>query len=255
MKKIIAISALCLPLLISSFAHADIYDDTVSNSARSESDRKLDARRKPAEVMRFFEIKPGANVLDVFAGGGYYSEMLSYLVGPAGSVTLYNNAPWDAFVDKAVTARLADNRLPNIERLVQSPESLQALERKYTTAIFILGWHDVYYADEETGWVAIDKQAFLQGIYQLLEPGAVFGVIDANAESGANNALVGKDLHRVDPQVMIDDILAAGFELEASSDLLRNPNDDRSSSVFKPENRYTTDRSILKFRKPEIENN
>ena len=53
-------------------------------------------------------------------------------------MTLYNNAPWDAFVDKAVTPRLADNRLPNVTRLVATPESLLEQDAaQYDAAIFI----------------------------------------------------------------------------------------------------------------------
>ena len=230
-------------------AKADIYEEAVANEARGEKDREIDERRKPAEIMRFFEIKPDMKVLDVFAGGGYYSELISYVVGENGEVTLYNNAPWDKFVGKAVSERLAGERLPNVERLIATPESLIDLDRQYDAAIFVLGMHDVYYAHPEDGWPEIDKQKFLKGIHHLLKDGAVFGVIDANAVSGANNAEVGKSLHRVDPKAMIDDIVAAGFKLEAQSEVLRNPDDDKVSSVFTPENRYRTDRSVVKFRK------
>ncbi|MGK0501078.1 MAG: putative methyltransferase [Oceanicoccus sp.] len=113
--------------------------------------------------------------------------------------------------------------------------------------------HDIYYEDPDIGWVAIDKEKFLSGIYQRLKAGGVFGVIDTNALSGADNALVGKGLHRVDPQAMIDDIIAAGFVFEASSDLLTNSQDDKTASVFSPEIRYRTDRSVLRFRRPKSE--
>lgn len=236
-------------LICGTAARADVYEEAVVNEARSEKDREIDERRKPAEIMRFFEIKPGMKVLDVFAGGGYYSELISYVVGENGEVTLYNNAPWDKFVGKSVSERLTGDRLPNVERLVSTPESLIDMDRQYDAAVFILGMHDVYYAHPEDGWPEIDKQKFLRGIHHLLKDGAVFGVIDANAVSGADNAEVGKSLHRVDPKVMIDDIVAAGFKVDAQSETLRNPGDDKVSSVFTPENRYRTDRSVVKFRK------
>ncbi|NNC99711.1 MAG: class I SAM-dependent methyltransferase [Gammaproteobacteria bacterium] len=249
MTKVLPIIVFGITLMLSCAVSADIYDDAVSNTSRSDKDKELDERRKPAEVMRFFEIEPGMQVLDVFAGGGYYSELLSYLVGPVGSITLYNNEPWDKFVDKAVSVRLDGDRLPNVTRLVATPESLVDLREQYDAAVFILGMHDLYYADPGTGWVAIDKAKFLKGIYQRLRDGAVFGVIDANAEAGADNEVIGEKLHRVDPAAVIRDVEAAGFKLEASSDILSNPNDDKTALVFLPENRYRTDRSVLKFRK------
>jgi predicted methyltransferase len=231
-------------------AQADVYDDALANQARSAKDREVDERRKPAEVLRYFEIEQGMRVFDVFAGGGYYSEIISYLVGPEGSVALYNNAPWDNFVAKSVEQRLVGDRLPNVNRIIETPEAIDALEHGYDAAIFVLGMHDLYYVDPDQGWVAIDRAKFLKNIYKILKPGAVFGVIDANAEAGADNQVIGQKLHRVDPDVMIKDLLAAGFEFESQSDLLANPEDDKTTSVFLPANRYNTDRSVLKFRKP-----
>lgn len=252
MKKLVLAGLLIAFVGVQSLVSAstDVYTAAVENSARSAKDKEVDSRRKPAQVLEFFQIKPGMDVLDVFAGGGYYSEILSNLVGPKGSVALYNNKPWDDYVSKAVTPRLAENRLPNVERIVMAPEAIATIAKRYDAAIFILGMHDLYYADEENNWPAIDKSAFMKGVFDLLKEGAVFGVIDANAIAGADNQAVGKKLHRVDPAAIIADVEAAGFKLEAKSDLLANPKDDKTTSVFLPENRYNTDRSVLRFRKP-----
>ncbi|NOU49609.1 class I SAM-dependent methyltransferase [Pseudoalteromonas sp. JBTF-M23] len=237
-------------LLASSAAYADIYDDAVANSARSKKDRTVDERRKPEQVMRFFEIQPSMKVLDVFAGGGYYSELMSYVVGERGHVTMYNNQPWQQFVKKAVDERLKDNRLQNVSTLIVKPEELAGVKEQFDAAIFVLGMHDLYYEDSENGWPKIDRAKFLQGIYSKLKSGAVFGVIDANAKTGVDNAVIGKTIHRVDPAAVIKDIKAVGFVLEAQGEFLGNAKDDLTTSVFLPENRYNTDRSVLKFRKP-----
>lgn len=249
MKLIPLFLVLAVFLFAGSLAHADVYDDAVATQTRPAKDRVRDVYRKPAEVLRFFGIEPGMKVFDVFAGSGYYSELLSYLVGEQGSVVLYNNVAWDRFIGKAVLKRLTGDRLPNVTRLITAPESLINRREKYDAAIFILGIHDTYYADRRSGWVAIDRAKFLKGIYNFLADGAVFGVIDANAEAGVDNEKASKDLHRVDPAAVIRDVLAAGFTLEEQSDLLRNPNDEKMISVFAPQNRDRTDRSILKFRK------
>ena len=57
------------------------YREAVANTSRTERDRSRDAGRKPAQVLEFFGIEPGMNVLDMFAGGGYYTEILSRVVG------------------------------------------------------------------------------------------------------------------------------------------------------------------------------
>ncbi len=219
------------------------------NPGRSDVDQALDGKRKPMEVLDFFGIEPGMSVLDIFAGGGYYTELLSQRVGEEGFVTHYNNQGWDTFVGKAVEDRLGNDRLPNVDRYVAAPEDLIELPDQYDAAIFVLGMHDIYYVDPENGWVEIDRNRFLKGIYSVIADGGVLGVIDHNAAPGADPAVAGKDLHRVDPAVLIRDLEAVGFKLEARSPILQNTADDHTLSVFDPSLRWTTDRSVLRFRK------
>ena len=56
-------------------------------------------------------------------------------------------------------------------------------------------------------------------------------------------------VHRLNKQVVIDDFTAGGFELVEESDMLANPDDDYSVDGFE-QGRWTTDRYVLKFRKP-----
>ena len=187
-------------------------------------------------------------VLDVFGGGGYYAEILSYLVGPEGSVTLYNYNPWDNFVTKQVAERLKEDRLPNVESLTVEPNELMHVSDQYDAALFILGMHDIYYEDLANGWPAINTEVFLQDIQRLIKPGGILGIIDHNA-AGTDPVEVGQTLHRVDPRRIIDDLEAVGFKFESSSDLLRNPQDDLTTLVFSPQLRWRSDRSVLRFRK------
>ena len=221
----------------------------VSNPARSEADRDLDSKRKPAEVLGFFRIQPGMKVLDVFGGGGYYTELLSYLVGETGGVTLYNNNPWNQFVKDQVASRLKDNRLPNVTVLTVEPIELTQVSEQYDAAIFVLGMHDIYYEDNANGWPAIAVRAFLLEIQRLIRPGGVLGIIDHNALAGTDPAEVGKTLHRIDPARLVSDLEAVGFSLEAESGVLRNPGDDLTRLVFAKELRWQTDRSVLRFRR------
>jgi predicted methyltransferase len=78
----------------------------------------------------------------------------------------------------------------------------------------------------------------------------MFAVVDHHAEAGSGSRDV-QSLHRVDMDLVLSEVLAAGFELEDSSDLLRHPGDSRTSNVFDPDIRGRTDRFILRFRKPE----
>ncbi len=251
MKKLVIVTLLfvCMNISPMGVVLADTIQEALENPARSATDKEMDARRKPLEVLAFFGIKPGMKVLDVFAGGGFYSEILSYLVGEEGGVTLYNNSSWNNFVGKAVTERLMNNRLPNVDRIVIEPADLGEVEGQYDAAIFVLGMHDIYYVDEGNGWPAIDKAGFLTNIHRLIKDGGLLGIVDHNAAPGSDPSVVGKSIHRIDPAIVINDLVAAGFKLESEANFLRNPHDDLETSVFDETIRWQSDRSVLKFRK------
>ena len=88
----------------------------VSHPAR-EADRVDDANRKPGMVLDFFGIQAGMRVLDLLAGGGYYTEILSRVVAEKGSVIFHNNAAYRQFLGEALAKRTAGSRLPNVEVL------------------------------------------------------------------------------------------------------------------------------------------
>ena len=70
-----------------------IYERAVASPGRTDADRERDAGRKPGQVLEFFGIAPGMTVLDTFSGGGYYTEMLSHIVGADGKVVAHTKTP------------------------------------------------------------------------------------------------------------------------------------------------------------------
>src|SRR5690349_14929100 len=103
---------LCLPLLAAALAPspqasaADVYDNAVQHPGRPADDLKRDGLEHPAEVLRLAGIKPGMQVADVMAYTGYYSELLSYVVGPKGHVLMLNNAAYDHYSEGGWEKRL-----------------------------------------------------------------------------------------------------------------------------------------------------
>jgi len=226
-----------------------VYEQAVANPARSADDRARDAGRKPAAVLQFFGIEPRMAVLDLYSGGGYYSELLSYIVGGGGSVTAHSNKAYLDYVSDEVAARYADGRLGNVTVLMAENNELALEPDSLDAVLLMLTFHDFYFVDAERGWPRIDTPALLRVLYSGLRPGGIVGIVDHYAEAGAPRE-TGNSLHRIDPAIVIADMQAAGFELEATSDLLRNAQDDHSRNVFDPEVRGRTDRFVLRFRKP-----
>ena len=218
----------------------------LANSGRSEEDRARDAGRKPAEVVAFLGIKPGMTVLDLIAGGGYYTEVLSVAVGPKGTVHAQNPKAVlefrDGANDKALTARLADDRLANVKRLDREIPDMGIAPGSLDAGITALNFHDVYNrggAEAVAGMLAVISAA--------LKPGGVLGVIDHAGNPDADNTA----LHRIQEDVVVKAVTDAGFVVEAQSDVLRNPDDNHTLPVFNPDIRGKTDRFALRLRKPE----
>lgn len=217
----------------------------LASDNRAESDRARDAGRRPADVVEFLGIEPGMRVIDLIAAGGYYTEVLSLAVGEEGHVVAQNSPAVlemrDGVNEKAISARLADNRLANVSRMNKGIADLLPEDGPFDAAITALNFHDIYNRQGAEATVGA-----LQIIAGILKPGAVLGIIDHVGEAGTDNAA----LHRIEIVHVLETIEAAGLMVESDSDLLRNEADDHSLIVFDDSVRGKTDRFLLKIRTP-----
>lgn len=217
----------------------------LDDPSRSAEDKARDAGRKPAEVLTFLGIGDGMAVIDVIAAGGWYTEVLARAVGPDGRVVAQNPPRVlqyrDGANEKAISARLADNRLPNVTRLDKELGELGPEDGQFDAALTALNFHDIYnnYGQEHA-------VAALRAVSSVLKPGGVFGIIDHVGVADADNA----SLHRIEKSRTIEAANAAGFIVEDESELLANETDDHSQMVFAEGIRGNTDRFLLKLRKP-----
>jgi predicted methyltransferase len=221
----------------------------LANEERPAADRARDASRQSAAVLRFFGVTPGMTVLDLYSGGGYYTEILSRLVGPKGRVVAHNNTPWLQFAREELATRYAGGRLPNVEQLIAENNALSLPAATFDVVLMTNVYHDVYLADDKDGWVRVDVPKMLATILASMRPGAVLGVADYVAAPGMS-AEQAAALHRIDPERIRRDLLAAGFVADGESDVLRNPGDDGSRPAFDPGVRGHTDQVVLRFRRP-----
>jgi predicted methyltransferase len=202
----------------------------VSSADRPAADVARDADRRPAEVLAYFGVEPGDTILELVAGGGYFTEILSRVVGDAGHV----------FATRLAPERIAGGRLPNVTAVDDTSWGLAP--GSVDLAFTALNYHDLIN-------LKVDRAALLASVLTVLKPGGTFAVIDHAAAADSGTRDVGT-LHRVDEAVVVDEITAAGFELIDTSALLRNRDDDHTLPVFDPAIRGKTDQFILNFRKP-----
>jgi predicted methyltransferase len=220
----------------------------VADSGRPAEDKQRDADRKPAETVLFAGIKPGYKVAELVPARGYFTRILSKVVGPKGHVYALSppRRPTAAAdspdPDAATKAIAADPAYSNVTTQVGSLATISVPE-PVDVVFTAQNYHDVHNVPN------IDLAAFNKSVFDALKPGGVFIVLDhaAAAGSGARDT---STLHRIDPEAVKSEVLAAGFVLAGDSKVLANAQDDHTAKVFDPAIRGKTDQFILKFRKP-----
>jgi predicted methyltransferase len=228
---------------------ADVAAAVSNSSARSEANLKLDESRKPAEMLSFLGLERGMRVIDMFGANRYWAEIISPAIGPTGQLIVWQPTQFINDKRKAEFAEFAAKT--GNAALISTPfEAPMIGTDAYDFMIMNLDYHDVYWQNPERKIVRMEPDAWLKRLYAAMKPGAIVGIIDHAANPGGDTREVVEKLHRIDPAVVRADFERAGFALEAESQLLHNPADDRSLNVFDDKIRGKTDRFIFKFRKP-----
>jgi predicted methyltransferase len=227
---------------------AEDYAGVLADPNRPAADAEDDAARRPAEVMAFAGIAEGDTVFELEAGGGWYTELFSRAVGPDGEVVLQYPEEFDGFYAEALETRLADDRLPNV-RVSKTPfDDLDAPDASADVVTWILGPHELWFRPDNAPDGMGDPAGSFEEAYRILKDDGVFLVIDHAAPSGAP-AETGGTTHRIDPAIILGLAEDAGFELDAESDILANPDDNLEVMVFDPSVRRQTDRFLFRFTK------
>jgi predicted methyltransferase len=214
---------------------------------RSAEDRALDAGRKPDLMLSFFGIAPGMRVAELGSGTGYTSELLARVVGPTGKVYGQNIKLFlERFAEKPWSERLKKPVMANVVRADRALEDPLPPEAKELDAVLcILIYHD-------TVWLGADRARMNRAVFAALKPGGVYGIVDHSGRDGTGTSEV-QTLHRVEEKVVKEEVERAGFVLDAEADFLKNPADTRDWSASPRtagERRGTSDRFVLRFKKP-----
>jgi len=244
----IAAPSLFVAITASAGAPSEGYQKAVAHEGRSAADRERDARELPAEVMEFAGIKPGMKVADVLGGGGYYSELVSYVVSPKGEVLLVNNPGYTKYAAEDQVKRFTPGRLSNVKRSNVQNDNLSLAKNSLDGAMMVMSYHDLYWVSEKDGWPKIDADRFLTQMADAIKPGGFVLIVDHAAQDGTGSSAAGT-LHRIDEKFTRADFEKHGLKYEKSFDKLRNQQDDRSALVFNPAIRGKTDRFAHLYRK------
>ncbi len=220
----------------------------LSDSLRPPAQVSMDEVRKPAEAIAFSGLKPGDQVADFMPGNAYFTRIFSSVVGPKGHV--YAFLPTEQLAHCSPDEVAGTNAIehdPNYSNVtvLRAPAEQFSLPVSLDVVWLSQGYHDLH----DKFMRPTDVARFNTAVFRALRSGGIYLVIDHAAAAGSG--LRDTDtLHRIDPQSILSEVTAAGFVLEARSDMLRNAADTHRLAVFDPAIRHRTDQVVFKFRKP-----
>jgi len=207
--------------------------------------RDLDPVRGPASLLAFAQIEEGEKVGDYIMGGGYWTRILSHVVGPQGRVYAFQPDEFIGFrpaygdeQNAAVAGRA------NVVAL-RGPVAAPPFPGQLDTIITVQNLHDLFIGAMPEG----TAPKAIAALYAALKPGGTLLVVDHSAAEGTGTTAA-NTLHRIDKQAAVAALTAAGFVLEAEEGFYRRPEDPRTANVFDPAIRGKTDQFALRFRKP-----
>ena len=224
-------------------AEADIAA-ALQHPDRPSADSENDARRMPLAVLEFAGLQTGMSVLELEAGGGYYTEIISRAVGADGNVILQHAPGLMEFVGDGIDVRTAGGRLGNVEVSITDFDNLAAEDNSVDLVTWIQGPHELGFTPE--GKSLGDPAKAFQEIARVLKPGGFFIASDHIALEGTGIE-AGGSLHRVAESVITQLAQNAGLIIARSSDLLKNADDPLNVGVFAPTVRGKTSQFLIAY--------
>ncbi|MGV3579664.1 class I SAM-dependent methyltransferase [Brevundimonas sp.] len=217
------------------------YGLAIADPLRPASEVERDPLRKPAEMLAFIGIDGGERIADVRPEEGYFSRLFARSVGPDGRVY--------AFVPNQTAGRengFADTLAtdyPNVTRVTGALEDLTFPE---PLDVVFMGQE---YHDFVIDRFGVDVARMNAAVFAALKPGGLYVILDHQAAPGAGTSVVGT-LHRIEGSALRAQVEAAGFVFDGETEVVRNPADDHSLSVFDEAIRGRSDQFVYRFRKP-----
>lgn len=205
---------------------------------------------KQSELIQFATVTAGSTVIDVYPGAGEWTGILSDVVGPEGRVYSFVPAEVAHFKNDPVGLMRALAHQSGRENVVAISADVVALAEA-TPSVDVV-WMHLSYHDLNTPLIqakGATATAFNQAVYASLKVGGRYIVVDHAAEAGSGTR-DSASLHRIDPALVVKEVLEAGFVLDGQSEMLANDADAHAIRVFDPAIKGETDRFAYRFIRP-----
>lgn len=200
-------------------------DGVLAGDWRSADNKARDAHRHPKETLMFFGVKPGASVVEITPGGGWYAEILAPLL--KGNGTYVAAIPLDASSDYAKTGneRLRAKFAADAERygevkFAEFDPAAPSLGMDGAVDV-VLTFRNVH------NWTGNGSApGMFKAFFDALKPGGVLGVVEHRAAEGADFETI-KQSGYLPTDYVVKLATDAGFTLAEQSEINANPKDTR----------------------------
>ena len=192
----------------------------VAAPTRTPANVARDAARHPTETLAFFGVKPGDTIVELWPGGGWYTEILAPLTQSGGGM-LYAAAPWERGLNTIRKWQEAKPDAYGAVKLAEFPATGAGPKVPDGSADVVLTFRNVH--NWRFGGMDKTAEAFQQ-IYAMLKPGGVLGVVDHRLPEAMDSALEEKSGYMKRSSIVAF-AEAAGFKLAGESEVNANPRD------------------------------
>lgn len=218
----------------------------LADEARPAEDRTRDRNRRPMDTLKFFGLRDNMRVLELMPGGGWYTRVLAPVLADNGK--LYVAMGTDSVSEKVLTQPGFDK----VEVLATSDNLRRpAGSRHYVVDDFEFGVSEldmVVTFRNLHNFDVSNREEMNRQVFAALRSGGVYGIVDHTARhmEPANN----ENRRRLDPVLVIKELLDLGFEFVDYTDLHYRADDELEYEVGRRSVTGNTDRFTLLFRKP-----
>ncbi len=236
---------ICLP------AHAGDIDAKVEAAlaaeSRPEADRDRDRNRRPLESLNFFGLEDDMRVLELIPGGGWYTRVLAPTLAENGQLYVAIGTrrveegalTEPGFEDVIVLDTDANLRRPEGSRFY----ALDEFDFGVSDLDMVLTFRNVHNFDADA------RNIMNSAVFESLKPGGLYGVVDHTRRH--MEPLNDENRRRIDPVLVVKEMLDIGFEFVGFTDLHYRADDELEYEVGRRSVSGNTDRFTFLFRKPE----
>ena len=217
-------------------------EQALTGSIRDAAETARDANRKPGEVLEFFGLEDDMKVLEISPATGYWSKLVGPTLCENGGELIFSVGVSDDFKNEVMSLDgLECSSAINNDIALRNLPEFSFDDSQFDMVLTFWNLHN----PSVEGRKNLNEAAF-----SALKSGGIYGVVDHTRRHLEPTSREAQNGRRLDPVLIIKEMIDVGFEFVDFSPMHYHPEDDLSQEVGTPGVRGNTDRFTMSFRKP-----